>query len=408
MPDLFKIESFLAARLFLSPQLAGNRLFFISDLSGRLSLYVMDRGGSVPEPLLPPDLALQNPALVEGESFVVFPTLGKILVMIDRDGDENYQPMFVPLEGGIPEPVFGDRFQGQQVLCSHADPERNLAAFQVDPRTSPLARTYLANLETRGLTDLGASLYQNRFAGHNDDYSKIVLFDEYTTGDRTLYLWERETCERRLLYGVPLEERRGGEAVPLNSIDHCYFTPSGKGLLFFTSLFEDKYGLGYLTVDGPQEPAPTAGRAARRVDIIGTLHAGGGELEAKAALKHLRDDRYLIRYNVDGCSYAYEGEFDESAVCFRVDRVVVGAAPLSRGVLEHLAHEKPTGRYALSFSTAISPSQLYTIEDNQVIQHTRERILGIPQHLLSEGKMPRTRASTGCRSRRGSTSPHRN
>ncbi|MEI6308734.1 MAG: S9 family peptidase, partial [bacterium] len=86
----FRIESLLSARLFLSPQLVGERIYFLSDLSGRISLYVMDKGGSVPEPLLPRDIALQNPFQMGGEPFFVFPKLGKILVMIDKDGDENY------------------------------------------------------------------------------------------------------------------------------------------------------------------------------------------------------------------------------------------------------------------------------------------------------------------------------
>ena len=54
-----RIESFLSARLFLVPQIVGDRIYFISNLNGRNSLYVMDRGGSVPEPLLPPDIAQQ-------------------------------------------------------------------------------------------------------------------------------------------------------------------------------------------------------------------------------------------------------------------------------------------------------------------------------------------------------------
>jgi hypothetical protein len=66
MAAKYGVESLLAARLFLSPQLVGNRLFFISDLSGRLNLYAMDHGGSVPEPLLPRDIALQNPLLMYG------------------------------------------------------------------------------------------------------------------------------------------------------------------------------------------------------------------------------------------------------------------------------------------------------------------------------------------------------
>lgn len=116
-----RIESFLSARLFLVPQLVGDRLYFISNLNGRNSLYVMDRGGSVPEPLLPPDIALQNPHLMNGRSFIVFPKLEKILVMLDQDGDENYLPMMIPLEGGYPEPLFADDFANHRVIA--ADPD---------------------------------------------------------------------------------------------------------------------------------------------------------------------------------------------------------------------------------------------------------------------------------------------
>ncbi len=47
---MIQIESLLSARLFMSPQRVGTRIFFISNLSGRLSLYGMNYGGSVPEP----------------------------------------------------------------------------------------------------------------------------------------------------------------------------------------------------------------------------------------------------------------------------------------------------------------------------------------------------------------------
>lgn len=60
------IESLLSARLFLVPQLVKNRIYFLSNLSGQISLYVMNNGASVPEPLLPPNIALQNPHLMEG------------------------------------------------------------------------------------------------------------------------------------------------------------------------------------------------------------------------------------------------------------------------------------------------------------------------------------------------------
>lgn len=94
--NLCFLRGFSSAR-----RLVGDRLYFISNLSDRMSLYAMDKGGSVPEPLLPPDIALQNRSGHELTHCKVFPHLGKIMVMIDRDGDENYQPMWVTLTGGI-------------------------------------------------------------------------------------------------------------------------------------------------------------------------------------------------------------------------------------------------------------------------------------------------------------------
>ena len=123
-----RIESFLSARLHLSPQIVGERIYFISNLSGRLSLYAMYYGGSVPEPLLPAHIAMQNPLLLEGgSSFYVFPLLDKILVMLDRDGDEIYQPMFIPIDGGFPEPAFGDSFANHRVHLTDCDIERSIA-----------------------------------------------------------------------------------------------------------------------------------------------------------------------------------------------------------------------------------------------------------------------------------------
>jgi predicted esterase len=73
----------------------GEYLYFISNLNGHNPLYRMKSSGSVPEPLLSPEIALQNPHHMQGISFTVFPQIRQILVMIDQDGDENYQPMLV-------------------------------------------------------------------------------------------------------------------------------------------------------------------------------------------------------------------------------------------------------------------------------------------------------------------------
>ena len=45
--DAPRIESLLSARLFQAAQSVGDRIIFASNLSGKVSLYAMDHGGSV-------------------------------------------------------------------------------------------------------------------------------------------------------------------------------------------------------------------------------------------------------------------------------------------------------------------------------------------------------------------------
>jgi len=374
------LESLLAARLFLSPKLLDNRLFFLSNLGqgGHLSLYAMDAGGSVPEPLLPARIAVPNPELAEGEVFTLFPTLGKILLMLDRDGDENYQPMLIPLDGGIPEPAFGSAFDDHRVRCLESDPERNLAYLSAESRTERMYVSFQANLETGELVKLGQHLWGSFVDGVNADHTNVILVDRYAEGDHTLYQWRAGSPSRTLLYGVPLEERRVQQEVPLNSIKNIFFTPGDRGLLFIISLFVDTYGLGYLDLAKPEAP--------QKVSISGVQHSGMGEL---VKLKHLRETHYMVEYNIDGCSWLYEGTFDEAGLTMRLERALCGQGRLANGVREAVAYDKATDRFALSFSTATSPSQLCTIEGEQrasVRQHTRERVLGLPEEWLSPGE----------------------
>ena len=236
---MYRIESLLSGRLFLTPQLVGDRIYFLSNSSGHLSLYVMDKGGSVPEPLLPGHIALQNPELIGGYVFYVFPKLGKILVMIDYNGDENYQPMLVPLTGGIPEPAFGDALTNYRVACLSCDPERNLPTSTPSRAPSRRATAFQANLETGTLTEMGQSRWGAFPLGVNDTHDRVIVADGYTVGDIVLYEWRAGADKRHLLYGKPLEDRAEGEEVPLNAIWTCYYTPGNTGLLFTTALFED-------------------------------------------------------------------------------------------------------------------------------------------------------------------------
>src|SRR5260370_21846109 len=359
------LESLLAARLFLSPKLLGNRLFFLSNLGqgGHLSLYAMDAGGSVPERLLPARIAVANPELVEAEVFEVFSRLGKILVMVARHRDEQYQPMLIPLEGGMPEPAFGAVFDGYRVRCLEGDPERNLAYFNAESRTEQMHVSFQANLETGELVKLGQHAWGSSVDGVNADHSRVIMKDRYSEGDITLYKWQAGYPSRKLLYGVPLEERDARQDVPLNSIAHIFFTPGDQGLLFTTSLFVDSYGLGYLSLADP--------RAVKPVEITGVQHSGVGEL---VALSHVRDTRYTVEYNIDGCSWLYEGTFDEASLTMKLERMLCGRGKLANGTLQAVSYERATDRFALSFSTATSPSQMYTIEGVQrefVRRHTR-------------------------------------
>jgi len=371
----YRIESLLSARQFVHPQVVGDRLYFISDLSGRLSLYVMDVRGSVPEPLLPPDIALPNPHHLSGAvAFQVLPKLGQILLMLDRDGDENYQPMFLPIEGGIPQPVFGDRFAGQQVFCAFCDAERLLALFTVDPRNSPIYSTFRAHLGTLETVELGSSIYGNAPAGHNTDMATVLLADQYTFGDVVLYLWREGNGERRLLFGKPIDQRAPGEQVPPNGTGIAY--PLEHGIFCTSALFDDSYGLAYFPFDDPDALQP--------VLINGLAHSGAGEL---VGMTHRTGNRFTVEYNIDGSSWAYEGTFDEASRSFAVQRVLVGQGELSGGVLESLDFEEASGRYALSFSTATSPAQLYVLEPDGALRRlTNERLLGIPPTALSRGE----------------------
>jgi dipeptidyl aminopeptidase/acylaminoacyl peptidase len=103
----------------------------------------------------------------------------------------------------------------------------------------------------------------------------------------------------------------------------------------------------------------------------------------------LKNDRYAVEYNIDGCSWLYEGVFNEEKRLMKLKRVVVGDVPLSGGVLEHTDYNKEQDVFTLSFSTATSPTQIYTVEGKKrdlVVQHTNEKVLGIPDEQLSPGE----------------------
>ena len=86
----------------------------------------------------------------------------------------------------------------------------------------------------------------------------------------------------------------------------------------------------------------------------------------------------------------YEGVFDEKKRLMTLAHVLVGAKPLDGGMLERVHYDSKADSFTFSFSTATSPTQLYTVSGkkrNVVTKHTSEKILGIPDSLLSKGQL---------------------
>jgi pimeloyl-ACP methyl ester carboxylesterase len=373
-----RIESLLSARLFLEPQLADGRLTFVSNLSGHLSLYGMDTAGGVPEPLLPPQTALQNPELVEGHLFHVLPALGRLVVMIDHDGDENYVPHLVPLEGGFPEPLVDDAFRGRRTHLVDVDPSTGTAYFVAESREEAVSYALRVRLDTESVETLGQSRYGAFPVGWSRDHARVLLLDGYTVGDVVLYEPDG-SGGRRVLFGTPLEERDPNRDYPLSGIRPLTpITAGGAGALFVTSMFEDSGTPGYLDFSNPGQ--------IEQVAIEGLRHDGVGELEG---LQRLEGDRFAALYNIDGCSWAYETRLDEPARGLAVERVLVGEGELAGGVLQSLHHDEASGRFAVSFCTATEPTQLYVLEPGvqpKASRKTRERVLGLAPELLSTGE----------------------
>jgi len=372
----YRVESLMSARLFVVPQAVGKKVFFLSNLSGQLSLYAMKFGGSVPEPLLPSNIALQNPHLIGGLSFCAFPKIGKALVMIDKDGDENYQPMLIAMSGGYPEPAFNNFFAEYRVHLGECDSEQNIVYLDAERRDIPMIETYRGDLKSGKLTKIAEYQFGLGVAAHNKDHTKLLLGTGYSVGDGVLCLWEKG--KRKTIYGKLLEDRAEGEAVPLNGLGSTVFSPSEKGAVVVSSVFDDAYSLGYLDFAKPGALEP--------VQVKGVKHKGIGEL---VELAHLKGAHYMLIYNIDGCSWVYEGYFDEKKRVMTLKYVLAGAKPLDGGMLERVAYDKKADSFIFSFSTATSPTQIYTVEGarrNKVTRHTNEKILGIPDGYLSKGE----------------------
>jgi pimeloyl-ACP methyl ester carboxylesterase len=374
---MINIESLLSARLFLQPQIVGNRIYFISNLTGHLSLYSILEGGSIPEPLLPPQIALQNPHLLDGTSFFVCEQLGKIFLVLDKDGDENYRLSSISIEGGYPDDILENKLSGYRVYLTEFDPDELILYFTAESIEKPLYITYQFSLKTGELIKIAESLWGIFVNGYQKDHISVVMIEGYSSGDHVLYSWKRG-FERQLLYGIPIETREPGQSVPLSSFNSIHQLTNQNAITFTTTLFDDKGGLGYLNLENPEK--------VMSIKVVGIQHEGSGEL---IGFTHLHDNKYILTYNIDGCSWIYSGTFIENLMIFQIEQILVGTGNLSNGVLESLFYDKNSNRITLSFSTATSPTQIYLLEGDEwqrKIRITNEKLLGIPNTLLSQGE----------------------
>ena len=364
-----RIEALLSARLFVEPQLRDDTLYFVSNLSGRLSLFSMPVDGGVPTPLLPPQIAMQNPELVGGHVFHVLPELGKILLLLDDNGDENYEPYFIPIEGGFPEPVAPETFRGRRAHLGEV--EGTVAYLSTESREESMIHALRLNLADESVEEIGRSMYGAIPVAWTPDHSRVFLMDEYVVGDAVIY--EMVDGERRVLYGTPMDERAEGQEVPLAGIRWPWGTQSGKGMLLLASVFDDAGTPAYLAYDGTGELEP--------VRVEGLVHEGAGELDR---LQRVEEDRFLLHYNIDGVTWTYLVRFDEDDKTLVVERVVVGDE-LAGGVAHGVDFDAESERFAVSFCTATMPTQLYVIGDD-IERKTNERALGLDPHVLSPGE----------------------
>ena len=386
----FPIGSLLSARQFLEPKIYEDTIYFISNLVGHYSLYEMKKEGSLPIPMIPESIALQNPHIMHtSASYEIFPKLNKLLVMIDDNGNELYQPFLVDLDtGGVPVLLFEDKFKNFQVNLQEVDHENNFAFFNIDDRTNPGYELILANIETGEIISFGRTQAGLFIIGFSSDYSKIVVTENYGLADYVGYLIT-DRKDRTLLFGLT-PDKRSADYKKI-SIENAFFVEEDNAFIGMSHMFADNYGILRFDFKNPNE--------FNDVPIKGLSHSGIGELNN---LEHIRGDIFKLTYNIDGVSFIYIGEYiiENDAYYIKILRNIAGYdKSLTNGVSLGISYDKIKlinsnkkypEEFIISLTKALMPSQLFLINTtnikNSITQITSERVLGIPIDYLSEGE----------------------
>jgi predicted peptidase len=294
--------------------------------------------------------------------------------MLDQDGDEDYKPMLAPMDGGYPEPAFLEMMEDHRFFMGETFPDDNIVYLNAASHKEPVNYALRVDLKTGDITILYKSTYGGGIDSVNADHTKLVIVEGYSAGDTVLYLWQGG--ESKLLFGTPLDQRQSGEEYPPSGIGNSHFVRDDTGLLLFTTLFNDIGGLAYLDFSTPDQLVP--------VTINGSVHQGLGEFEG---LLHLEGRRYLANFNIDGADWVYESTFDEDKLEINLGTVIAGQGDISNGVVEHIAWEKKSDEFVISFSTATSPTQIHRIKKKRkkIKRLTNEKVLAISDDHLSPG-----------------------
>jgi fermentation-respiration switch protein FrsA (DUF1100 family) len=270
--------------------------------------------------------------------------------------------------------------------CHEYDVVNNIAYFIRDDRTvkdRSVQHTIRLDLETMEETSLITGEHGHT-AQPNEDHSRILLTVGYLPGDIVTLLWEEGSDGPTEVLGTPIKEREDKEDVKTYNVIPVHWV--GDGALVYTTEFDDLGGLAYMQLDAPER--------FQEVTIKGIAHEGVGEF---SAIQHVDGDRYVIGFNIDGCSWKYEANLDIDGLVMNAQNVLVGRDPFSDGVDLGVAWDRLLAskgdrviEYAISFTSATQPSQLYLhnpeLDKKSVVQLSRERVIGIPDEAFSPGE----------------------
>ena len=321
-----RIESLLSARLFLNPQLAGDRLYFVSDLSGRLSLYAMDVGGSVPraapaaadrapEPRARRRRAVRRPARA---------TTGSCSCST-QDGDENYQPHVIPLAGGFPEPLNDEFFGGLRSHMTTVDDDTATGYFFAESREQALIYGVRADLATGEATMLGEGPYGPFPFTWTKDHARVVP-RRRLHGRRRRPLRDATATDEANALGHAARGARGGRRAPaVRASARSHFTDSRAG----PARLDDA-----VRGHGRRRATSTSRRAGRgrtgrdrgdRRTRAWASSSGPGKVEGDRFVADLQHRRLLVGLRGDASTRARQ--------TLRIDRVLCGEGELEGGVI---------------------------------------------------------------------------